>query len=205
MLLTEKRPLKTPFVFGGRSFIIDTAFNNILSVLEILDDEELIDKDRAMMALYFLTGEEEFSDPDNLESQEELQFVEDLLKDIFENVVVEKSVQKAVPTDILGNPLPVKENEDGEEEPSFNFAYDAGFIYASFMQAYKIDLYEQHDKMTWEVFIALFNGLLAETIMAKIIDIRKKEIPTGKGSQKEAESIREAKRNFALPERNVKD
>lgn len=205
MLLTEKRPLKTPFVFGGRSFIIDMAFNNVLSVLEILEDEELIDIERAMMALYFLTSEEEFSDPNSLKSREESKFVEELLKGIFENVLVEKSVQKAVPTDVLGNPLPIKEKEEDDEDPSYNFAYDAGFIYASFMQAYKIDLYEQHDKMSWEVFIALFNGLPADTIMAKVIEIRNKEIPTGKGTQKEAEQIREAKRNFALPEKDVED
>lgn len=201
MLLTEKRPLKTPFVFGGRSFIIDTAFNNVLSVLEVLDDAELTKVDRAMMALYFLTGEEEFSDPRNVKSRDYANWIEELLKTIFDEVVVEESVQKAVPTDILGNPLPIKEAED--EESSFDFKHDGGYIYSSFMQAYRIDLYEQHDKMNWETFLALFNGLPGETIMAKVIDIRKREMPTGKGSQKEAEELREAKRHFALPERNI--
>lgn len=199
MLLTEKRPLKTPFVFGGRSFLIDTSFNNILSVLEILDDKELIDYDKAMMALYFLTSEEEFSDPDSQKSVEEVQFIEDLLREIFDNVIVDKTAKKSVPTDILGNPLPIKDEED-EQDRSFDYSHDAAFIYASFMQAYHIDLYEQHDQMNWETFIALFNGLPAETIMAKVIDIRTKEVPSGKGTEKEAEQVRKSKRNFALPD-----
>jgi len=200
MLLTEKRPLKTPFVFGGRSFLINMAFNTILTVLEILDDEELLDVERAMMALYFLTSEEEFSDPQNLKSQEELIFVEGLLKEIFDKVIIDDTAKKAVRVDLLGNPLPVMEEEDEDEERSFDYTHDAAFIYASFMQAYQIDLYEKHDQMNWETFIALFNGLPAETIMAKVIDIRTKEIPKGKGTQKEAEQIRKAKRNFALPD-----
>lgn len=198
MLLTEKRPLKTPFVFGGRSFFIDTAFNNILNVLEILDDKELIDIERAMLALYFLTSEEEFSDPQSLKSREEIPFIEELLKEIFDKVIVDDTAKKSVPTDILGNPLPTREEE--ENEKSFDYSFDAGFIYASFYHAYSIDLYEQHDRMNWETFIALFNGLPADTIMAKVIDIRTKDIPTGKGTEKEAEQVRRSKRNFALPE-----
>lgn len=198
MLLTEKRPLKTPFVFGGRSFLIDTAFNNVLSVLEILDDKELVDYDKAMMALYFLTSEEEFGDPDSPKSAEEVQFIEDLLKEIFDTVIVDKTAKKHVPTDILGNPLPTKDED--EEDRSFDYSHDAAFIYASFMHAYHIDLYEQHDQMNWETFIALFNGLPAETIMAKVIDIRTKEVPSGKGTEKEAEQVRKSKKNFALPD-----
>lgn len=196
MLLTEKNPLKTPYVFGGLSFFIDMSFNNILTVFEVLDDKELNEVDRAKLVMFILTDDQMFEDDEFMTTEEDIEFAEGFLEAVFNELIVDKG-EEVVQTDVLGNPLPVK-NE--EKKKTFDFVHDAAYIFASFMQAYNMNLHEQHNKLHWEVFLALFNGLPSETIMMKIIDIRERPIPTGKGSKEQAKELREAKERFALPD-----
>lgn len=203
MLLTEKRPLKTPVVFGGHSFFIDMSFNNILSVFEIMEDAELDDIEKGRMMLYMLTGEEDFIDDAFMTTQDDIDFTQDFLGHVFETLIIEEETKQAVPRDVLGNPLPIKKDDDDEDddERTFDFVHDAKYIYASFMQAYHIDLYEKHNKMHWEQFLALFNGLPSETIMMKVIDVRERPLPKGKGTEEQARELKRAKQKFALPEK----
>lgn len=202
MLLTEKRPLQTPFVFGGRSFIIDMSFDNILTVFEILDDDDLSELDKAKLVMYILTDDDMFEDDSFMTTEEDIEFAEGFLDKVFNELIVDKQ-EKVVPTDILGNPLPIKEEE--KKNKTFDFIHDAKYIFSSFMQAYQMNLYDYHGKLHWEVFLALFNGLPAETIMMKIIDIRERPIPTGKGSKEAAKELREAKERFKLPDVDINE
>lgn len=68
-----------------------------------------------------------------------------------------------------------------------DFMQDAAYIYASFMQAYHIDLHVT--KPHWLDFLALFEGLPAETIIKRIMDIRTRKPP--KATKHNQESIRE--------------
>ena len=202
MLLTEKSPLKTSYVFGGLYFFIDMSFNNILSAFEIMEDDELNDLEKGKMLMYMLTGEDGFMSDDFMTTQEDIDFTQGFLDDIFETLIIEKETKKALPTDILGNPLPIKDDdEEGNDDRTFDFVHDATYIFASFMQAYHIDLFDQHDVMHWGKFLALFNGLPSETIIMKVIDVRERPIPTGKDSKEEAKELRKAKQKFALPEK----
>lgn len=78
---------------------------------------------------------------------------------------------------------------------AFDYVSDGSYIYASFMQAYGIDLLKT-EYMHWHVFKALFDGLPDETKMAKIIGYR-----LFKPSKKSYDDImRERKRAWRLPE-----
>ena len=198
MLLTEKNPLKTSYVFRGFSFIVDMSFNNILGVFEVLEDEDLFNSDRALMALYMLTGHEMFEDDSIYDEEGMIEFVGEMLRDVFNKILTDQSKRVVVPLDIEGNPMPVAE-DDADVDPSIHFVHDAEYIFSSFMYAYKMNLYEYHDRLHWFEFLALLNGLPSESIMMKIVDIREREIPTGKGSEKEARELKKAKRKFALP------
>ena len=81
----------------------------------------------------------------------------------------------------------------------FDFSQDAGYIYASFLQAYGIDLYKARGKLHWLAFIDLFNGLPEDTQMAKIIAIRARPVPKPNGHNSEliASEMR-LKAQFAL-------
>ena len=59
-----------------------------------------------------------------------------------------------------------------EQEKLIDFEQDAEYIYASFLQAYGINLLEVQNKLTWTEFKALLNALPDNTIMQQIIEIR---------------------------------
>jgi len=84
-------------------------------------------------------------------------------------------------------------HDDGEKV--FDFRIDASRIYASFYQAYKIDL--SKEALHWWAFISLFNALPEDTIIRKVIDIRTKKIDP-KMSEKERTALVRAKDRFSL-------
>ena len=99
---------------------------------------------------------------------------------------------------LLGHPTA----EQGQK--SFDFDQDAEYIYASFMQAYGIDLLERLDidgqkPMHWLEFMALFSSLPEDTRMAQIIAIRTRELPAPtKENAKIRQQIMKQKSVFAL-------
>lgn len=69
-------------------------------------------------------------------------------------------------------------NSKGEEgQKAFDFVQDADLIYAGFMQAYHIDLYEERGKMHWLKFLALFSGLPEDTRFREVVNIRLRPLP----------------------------
>lgn len=64
-----------------------------------------------------------------------------------------------------------------DQKKSFDFVQDAKYIYSSFMQAYNIDLFDQQNKLHWWKFVALLNGLPADTRLMEIIRIRLQPLP----------------------------
>lgn len=98
------------------------------------------------------------------------------------------------------NPPKRKLNTKKEPQAVVDFNYDCGYIYASFMQAYGIDLYEQAKRLHWCKFIELFNGLPDNCIIRQIMDIRGREIPVpNKYNSEEIQRLTELKAVYALP------
>ena len=83
--------------------------------------------------------------------------------------------------------VPRSGGSNGEE--LIDFDIDADYIYASFMQAYGIDLIDSD--MHWHKFSALLNALPGDTVMAQIMGFRGYS-----GSDKE---INKNKARWALP------
>ncbi len=83
--------------------------------------------------------------------------------------------------------------EGGEQR--FDFNVDHGRLYASFWQAYGIDLgvWEAH----WWQFLELFWGLPKDTAVMEVMELRGREIPA-KGDAKYIRDLRRAKRAVAL-------
>jgi len=75
-----------------------------------------------------------------------------------------------------------------------DFEKDGDYIYASFMQAYKIDLIEEQGRLPWKKFLYLFNGLPADTKIKQIMRIRQMPVPEYNGkNSKEIQEINEKK------------
>lgn len=175
-------PLVTSFVYKQKEYAIDLSFDNVLDVFDVLEDKFLRKEEKAKICLGLLLDElfldEKFEDDEALE----------LFNYIFENFIkIER--KKVVEYDLKGNPLPVVDDED--EGDFIDIAQDAEYIYASFMQAYGIDLFEQQGKLHWHKFRALLQGLPPDTIMQRIIQIR-----TWKESKYDSKEFKNAMRKL---------
>jgi len=166
---------------------VNLSFDNILLLLELLNDNELDDESKIELGIEFLLGK-----PLEMDIEQQYQ----IFTELFERFIQE---EQQVRTDRLGNPLPVQE----ESKPSYCFTHDAEYIYASFMQAYGIDLIEEQGKLHWVKFKALLDGLPDDTKFRQVIDIRMRKLPTGKGTADERKSLLALKKAYALPGQEV--
>ena len=89
--------------------------------------------------------------------------------------------------------------DDGESNPVFSYEYDADYIYAGFMSAYRIDL--ARENLHWWQFRALFRSLPDDTQIMKIIGYRSMKIPS-KLPKEQKEHYKRMKRLYALPARH---
>ena len=174
-------PLVTSFVYEGKEYNIDLAFDNVLDVFDVLSDNTLRDYEKAEICLELLLGEQEYEQSVGLWNH------------IYENYIEIKREQH-IEYDLKGNPMPVKE-EDGKHV--IDLERDAEYIYASFQQAYGINLFEQQGRLHWHEFKALLNGLPSDTIMQRIIQIRMWK-PSKHESNEYKENMRKLQKIYAL-------
>ena len=153
--------LPDTFTYNDEEISIDLAFDNILDVFDILKMKELPEFNRAELSLVLLFGEDVIDFEDTIE-------VYNQVFDLFLNT---KDDHKPVRYDIAGNPMPEKEDDKGDV-PLIDLSQDAEFLYASFIQAYGINLIKEQGKLHWYEFKALLNGLPEDTIIKQIIHIR---------------------------------
>lgn len=178
MLLNN--PMVNHFEYKGKEYNIDLSFDNVLDVFDVLEDNMLRENEKAEISLQLLLDEENKD--------------VDLWNYIYDNYIKFED-KRPIEYDIKGNPMPSM--EDSEEKKVIDLKEDSEYIFASFMQAYKIDLYESQGVLHWHKFKALLNGLPTDTIMQRIIQIRSWK--PSKGESKEyKESMREMQRVYKL-------
>lgn len=170
---------------GGKLYEVDMSYDNILRLYELLNDEEIDDRVQVEIALVMLLG---------VELDVNIQVKSDILRQIYTELIAgDLQMEQAV--DIQGNPMP--EVAKGNNPP-YSIKQDAEYIYASFMQDYQIDLFEQQGKLDWRKFLALLDGLKGDTRFKEVVNIRTMELPSGKGSAKQREKINKAKKAYQL-------
>lgn len=162
MFSLTKRPENTISI-DGYTYKVNLSFNRVLKVFEIIADESL--------------GEEEKT----IESFE-LLVVDDKLKDIplDEKAVLIQELMSEITKKPYGNiEIPkggVDEQNQVSNSPNFDFKQDAGAILASFFQQYGLDLTKEYDRMSWEVFISLFDNLNGDTPIQQIRSYREDDL-----------------------------
>ena len=81
-----------------------------------------------------------------------------------------------------------------------DFEADSDYIYASFKQAYGMDLIKERGKLEWKNFCKLLDGLPDKTKFKEVMRIRAMDVPEPtKYNQKERQNIMELKAYYALP------
>lgn len=174
--------LTTSFLFKGIEYPIDLAFDNVLDAFDVLDDESLRDHEKTDICLALLVGDYEH-DPIELWNHIYTEFIQ-------------SKHEEPIQYDRKGNPVPVVK-EEGDDKQLYDIIQDAEFIYASFRQAYGMNLYEQQGRLHWSEFRALLNGLPSEAILQRIIQIRAWKQTKG-DSPKYIESMKKLQKVYAL-------
>ena len=173
----------------GAFYEVNMSFNNVLKFFNILKNPTLSDVEKVYYAVHRMI------DADfDLEIEAMSDILERLIKE-FINAGEEKEQQ----LDIAGNPMPAI-----EKEPIYDLNHDALHIYASFIQAYKIDLFDVKDNLDWRKFRGLLQGLPEGTKFREVMEIRARPYPKGKGMGEERKQLKELKKHYALPKQNIK-
>lgn len=179
--------LVTSFIFDGKKFEIDLAFDNVLDVLDVQQDKSLRDYEKLEISLALLLDNQEYN---------KFEMV-DLWNHIYESFIDIAKEKEVIKYDLEGNPMPRKSKE--KDVKSFDFEVDAERIYASFRQAYGINLFEEQGKMHWHEFTALLNGLPSNTVLQRVIQIRQWE-PSKHDSAEYKKEMQELQELYALEE-----
>lgn len=194
-MLDLSRKLTDELVLGDDVYPLNIAFNKVLKVVELINDGDIEDIYKPYLAIQIFTG----VDFTSKLSPEEATAI---FKMIFEeHVRIIPVKDTALVLDLAGNPIKSKirsqsQSEDGER--LFSLKYDAEYIYASFLQAYGIDLMDAQNSLHWKKFNALLNGLPSDTKFAEVLKIRAYKPQKG-DSKKYKESMKELKKEYALP------
>lgn len=194
-MLDLSRKLTDELVLGDDVYPMNVAFNKVLKVMELINDDELDDIYKPYVAIQI------FTDVDFTEalSPEEATAI---FKLIFEEHIRIIPAKETAPVlDLAGNPIKNKIRSKSQSEDGarlFSLKYDAEYIYSSFLQAYGIDLMEAQNKLHWKKFNALLNGLPSDTKFSEVMKIRSYKPQKGDSKQYK-ESMKQLKKEYALP------
>lgn len=146
-MIIHARPSTTILVEGKPYRIVPTVAN-VMRALEALDDEDLVQADRLMLAVEVL-----FRRP------------------------YPREYARALDATFaaINEPSPYRVPDKGQR--GLDYEQDANLIIAAFRQVYGIDLQRDAKSMDWRVFRALLSGITTDTQLGQIIDIRTRDIP----------------------------
>ena len=178
-----------------QTFPLLLSFDRVLKLFEMWGDEEIPEIMRPLLALKILTG----VSFENLTVDEAMEIV----RAVFEEHIQTRKVDDDVEYDLAGNVIKTTSSEEPHKR-LYNLKYDGDYVFASFMQAYRIDLIEEIGKLHWKKFNALLVGLPEGTKFVEVLKIRSYEPQKG-DSQEYIEKMRELQREFRLPDEDVDD
>ncbi|WP_017728492.1 Gp15 family bacteriophage protein [Halalkalibacterium ligniniphilum] len=182
-MFTLSYPLENQIEIDGVTYQVDMSFDNILRFYELSTDEEIDKVTQIEVGLQMLI---------NVDLDCDIRKKSEILKQIYEKLIT-SGVKEEPAVDIKGNPVPVE-----KKEAPYSLVEDAEYVYASFMQDYGIDLFEQQGKLDWRKFLALLDGLRGDTRFKEVVEIRTMELPSGKGSEKQRQKLLKLKEAYKL-------
>lgn len=180
--LTEK--LNHSIEYHGKFYPVNLAFDNVLRFYEMLDDELLDNEYKFLAAFKMFFG-------DN--APQDTKFIVTGTDALIRYIGQQSYGASGNNKDIGGNEL--------ESIKYYSYTKDSEAIFASFMQCYHINLVRElykpvQQRLHWDEFKALFNGLSEDTYIMRIIDIRRRTTDGLEGESLAA--LQEAKDYFAL-------
>lgn len=176
------------YTWNGVRLELNLAFDNVLMLFELFDDESINEYVKTDIALNMLVVDKLVMN--QLDEENKSLLLLDILKDRLD--IDLKS--------LMNKQIEEKEEEKVPTIPTIDFVVDAERIFSSFLFDYNIDLIEQQGKMQWNKFIALFRNLSSKSPMGQAIQYRTCEIPPkDKHNADERKRIKKMKEMYELP------
>lgn len=191
-MLDLSRKLTDKLVIDDKEYALDLSFNNVLKLFEMWRDEDVPEFVKPHFGIRILTGEtlEDFT----------VEEMAEIFNEVFEEHISLSEVEdNHVEYDLAGNPMKTTASDESKEKAPYDIRYDGDYIYASFLQAYGIDLFDYQGKLHWKKFNALLSGLPEGTKLMEVIKIRKWKPQKGDSSEYK-EEMRRLQKDYALPD-----
>lgn len=174
---------------GEEEYPVNVSFDNVLKIIDMLNDKRLASGYKIQLGLQMLFGKKTPLIALPMETKGEI------FNQVF-NEYVNQTKESEIETDLAGNPVPT--NYKKKDKEHYSFKHDAEYIYASFLQAYGIDLIEQQGKLHWFKFQALLSGLPEDTKFRQVVSIRTWKKPSKHDT--EEKQMMELKKVYKLPD-----
>lgn len=181
-LLVNK--LKNKVDIDGNTYDIDLDFRNFLLLESIISSKELSEFNKVAVIYHNFYGQQVIPD-------------------------FEKAISKIMEIYLGGGYLSHEEPTTGNSQNKgstrkvIDYEYDAGYIYAAFMEQYNIDL-NDIEYLHWWKFKALLQGLNEDVKYSKILYYRTVKIDS-KMTKEEKAFLNKMKKLYALPDKRSKD
>lgn len=190
-MLDLSRKLTDTLVIDDEEFPLNLSFDNVLRLFEMWRDEDVPEFVKPHFGIRILTGEtlEDFT----------VEEMSEVFNEVFEEHISLSTVEdNHVEYDLAGNPMKTTANNGKQEQAPYDIRFDGDYIYASFLQAYGIDLFDVQGKLHWKKFNALLSGLPEGTKFMEVIKIRKWNPQKGDSAEYK-EEMRRLQKDYALP------
>lgn len=190
-MLDLSRKLTDKLVIDDEEFPLNLSFDNVLRLFEMWRDEDVPEFVKPHFGIRILTGEtlEDFT----------VEEMSEVFNEVFEEHISLSTVEdNHVEYDLAGNPMKTTASNGKQEQAPYDIRFDGDYIYASFLQAYGIDLFDVQGKLHWKKFNALLSGLPEGTKFMEVIKIRKWKPQKGDSAEYK-EEMRRLQKDYALP------
>lgn len=196
-MLDLSRKLTDTLVIDDKEFPLNLSFDNVLRLFEMWRDEDVPEFVKPHFGIRILTGE-------NLEDFT-VEEMSEVFNEVFEEHISLSTVEdNHVEYDLAGNPMKTTASNGKQEQAPYDIRFDGDYIYASFLQAYGIDLFDVQGKLHWKKFNALLSGLPEGTKFMEVIKIRKWKPQKGDSAEYK-EEMRRLQKDYALPNEVIEE
>lgn len=206
-MIDLSRKLTDKLVIDDKEYALDLSFDNVLKMFEMMRDDDIPEYIKPHFAIRMLiskslagsTREEKAESFNNDFENYSIEEMSKVFKSVFEEHISLSDVEdNHVEYDLAGNPMKTTASDDTKQRAPYDIRYDGDYIYASFLQAYGIDLFDVQGKLHWRKFNALLSGLPEGTKLMEVIKIRKWKPQKGDSSEYK-EEMRRLQKDYALP------
>lgn len=194
------RKLEDKLYIGSDVYNLDLSFDNVLKIFELWEDDKIPNHIKPHVALKMLSSEafeDHFKDMP-------IEEVYEVFEEIFdEHINLQSSSLQDVEYDLAGNVMSTSTSGGPEKKP-YDIRFDGEYIFASFMQAYGINLFKVHGELHWKEFNALLAGLPEGTKFVEVVRIRGYKPQKG-DTDEYKRKMRKLQKDYALPDQEIEE